>query len=121
MPFAKGDKNINRKGRPTIEDQVEDKPTRRQLKDKELLTLLRKIKPYMSDAILKSVQIMQDDKAAHQNQLRAAVTILDLYRKLVLDMYDGEVPEDAEDNPPEIQRTNPKATFSLTVVKDEDK
>ena len=122
MPFVKGDKNINRNGRPTIEDRaLDDKPTRRQLKDKELLTLLRKIKPHMSDAILKSVHIMQDNSAAHQNQLRAATMILDLYRKLVMDLYDGEVPEDEDENVPEIQRTNPKATFSLTVVKDEDK
>lgn len=121
MPFVKGDKNINRKGRPTDTEKIdEDKPTRRQLKDRELLTLLRKIKPHMAEAILKSSQIMGDPTAAHQNQLRAATMLLDLYRKLVIDMYDGEEAED-DTSAVEIQRQNPKATFSLTVVKDQDK
>ena len=110
MPFVKGDKNINRAGRPTVEDKVKNM-TNRELRERELVMLLRKIKPHMADSIIVAANIMKNEQASHQNQLKAATILLDAYRKLVLDVYDGE--EDAEGT--EIQQQN-AAVFSLKVV-----
>lgn len=122
MTFAKSDKNINRAGRPRDEDRFgANGPTRRQLKERELLTLLRKIKPHVADAIFRASKIMGDEQASHQNQLKASTILLDLYRKLVTDMYDGKNPEEDEQEAEEIQRQGkPMTTFSLTMVKSPD-
>jgi len=42
----------NLKGRPR-KDSVTDKPTNRELKERELVMLLRKIKPHVAEAICK--------------------------------------------------------------------
>ena len=112
MPFEKGDQNINRKGRPRKID-VLDKPTNRELKERELVMLLRKIKPHVADAIKEAANIMGNEKASDQNKLKAATILLDNYRRLTLDLYDGE--EIADDEGTEVQQQN-AAVFSLKVV-----
>jgi hypothetical protein len=122
MPFAPGDKRINRKGRPTLAEQLikekdTGKPvTRRALMDRELLLLLRKLRPHVAESVLTAAKIMQNDEASHQNKLKAATVILDSYRKLVIDVYGTEVEEDPE----EIQQNN-APVFSLRVVDSEEK
>lgn len=117
MPFVKGDKRINRMGRPTlaekmIQDQENGKAvSRRALMDRELLLLLRKLKPHVAESVLTASGIMQNEEASHQNKLKAAVIILDAYRKLVIDVYGTEVDEEPE----EIQQNN-APVFSLKVV-----
>lgn len=90
----------------------EKKPTNRDLRERELLMLLRKIRPHVADSIMQAAKIMKDESAAHQNQLKAAVILLDNYRKLVLDMYDGE---DPEGEGKEVQEQN-QSTFSLRMI-----
>lgn len=76
--------------------------------------LLRKIKPHVADSIMTAANIMKDADASHQNQLKAAVTLLDAYRKLTMDMYSGEdIDEEAEGK--EIQQQN-APVFSLKVI-----
>lgn len=114
MVFAKKDPNINRSGRiPRSALTDENKPSRRALKDKELLMLLRKIKPLVADSVSTAAKIMRADDASHLNQLKAATLLLDTYRKLTLDMYDGE--EDEETPAEEIQGES-VPVFSLKVV-----
>lgn len=113
--FTKGDKNINRAGRPTTAEKLlkdGQTTTRRALKDRELMILLRKIKPHLTEAIIKAVEIMKNDEAKHVDQLKAATILLENYRRLVLDVYDGE-----EDQTPaeEVQQQN-APMFSLTVI-----
>lgn len=121
MPFVQGDKRINRVGRPRNDERFADgQPTRRQLKEREMLMLLRKLKPHVAESIIKASKIMGDNTASHQNQLKAAAMILDLYRKLTLDMYDGKNPDEDDEPADEIQRQAPMTKFSLTVVKDEE-
>lgn len=114
MTFAKGQSG-NAAGRPKKQSLLE-KPTNRQLKERELITLLRKIKPQIAEAILTAAEIMKNNEASHQNQLKAATILLDNYRRLVLDVYDGEEVADKEGT--EIQQHN-APIFSLKVVGDE--
>ena len=107
------DSRINRNGRPKKIDLL-DKKTNRELKEKELLMLLRKIKPHVSEAIIQAARIMKNEEASHQNQLKAATVLLDNYRKLTLDLYDG----DAEGEGVEVQENAP--SFSLTLLEPQD-
>ena len=114
MTFKAGQSG-NPKGRPKKES-IFDKPTNRELKERELVMLLRKIKPQVAEAIITAAQIMKNEEASHQNQLKAATILLDNYRRLVLDVYDGEEVADKEGT--EIQQHN-APVFSLKVVGDE--
>ena len=107
------DSRINRNGRPKKIDLLEKK-TNRELKEKELLMLLRKIKPHVSEAIIQAARIMKNEEASHQNQLKAATVLLDNYRKLTLDLYDG----DQEAEGIEVQENAP--SFSLTLLEPQD-
>ena len=114
MAFKKGQSG-NPNGRPK-KSSVLDKPTNRDLKERELIMLLRKIKPHVAKAITQAADIMQNKEASHQNQLKAATILLDNYRRLTLDVYDGEDADDTEGT--EIQQHN-APLFSLTVVDNE--
>jgi hypothetical protein len=78
--------------------------------------LLRKIKPHVAEAIMQAANIMKNEEASHQNQLKAATILLDNYRRLTLDMYDGE--EQADEAGTEVQQNN-APVFSLKVVNEE--
>lgn len=112
MPFVKDDPRINRSGRPT-DDERFAKKTNRELRQRELLLLLRKFKPHVASAVMRAVDVMDDKEAAHQNQLKAATIILDNYRKLVIDLYGDDVDGDEEGVP--VQEEN-KPIFSMKVV-----
>jgi hypothetical protein len=114
MAFIKGQSG-NPNGRPKKES-IFDKPTNRELKERELVMLLRKIKPHVAEAIMQAASIMKNQEASHQNQLKAATILLDNYRRLTLDMYDGE--EQAEEAGVEVQQQN-APIFSLKVVGEE--
>lgn len=104
------DPNINRDG----PKKKEGKKTRRQVRNQELIMLLRKVKPHVATAIMKAADIMKDEKATHQSQLKAAVILLDNYKGLLGDLYGKDIEDDEEKPVDEIQ---PKApVFSLTVV-----
>lgn len=114
--FQKGDSRINRGGRIPDEERLK-KLTKKQLKDRELIMMLRKIKPHIADAIMRAATIMDDKNAVHANQLKASMILLDNYRKLILDIYGTEV--DPGDAGEEIQQEN-RPIFSLSVVEDKD-
>lgn len=114
MAFVKGQSG-NPNGRPKKES-IFDKPTNRELKERELVMLLRKIKPHVAEAIMQAAAIMKNAEASHQNQLKAATILLDNYRRLTLDMYDGE--EQADEAGVEVQQNN-APVFSLKVVNED--
>ena len=58
---------------------------------------------------------MKNEEASHQNQLKAATVLLDNYRKLTLDLYDG----DAEGEGTEVQEGN-QAVFSLKMLSSDE-
>lgn len=112
--FRGGNNSINRAGRKPGDGS---KPTNRELRERELLMLLRKIRPTVADAVVTSAKIMKNEEAADQNRLRAAATLLDAYRKLTLDLYDGT---DPEEEGKEIQQAN-APVFSLKMINTEEK
>lgn len=114
MTWTKGQSG-NTAGRPR-RDKLLDKPTNRELKERELLMLLRKIKPHVAEAIFQAAKIMKNEEAAHQNQLKAAALLLDHYRKLSIDLYGGE--DTAEEEGTEIQQKN-APVFSLKVINED--
>ena len=113
MTFAKGQSG-NLKGRPK-RDNLLGKPTNRELKERELVMLLRKIKPHVAEAIMQAANIMKNEEASHQNQLKAATILLDNYRRLTLDLYDGDE-EKLEQEGTEVQQNNSGPVFSLKIV-----
>lgn len=108
--FRGGNDAINRNGRKPSDGT---KLTNRQLRERELLMLLRKIKPHVAESIVQASKIMKDSTANHANQLKAATLLLDAYRKLTLDLYDGA--EIADEEGTEIQEQNSPA-FSLKMI-----
>lgn len=106
------DPNINAVGRP--KGYSPKKMTKRELKEKELISLVRKVKPHVALAISQAVAILGNKEAAHANQLKAAVMILTQYRELVKDIYDVE---DENEEGVEIQPNTP--VFSLRMVNTE--
>lgn len=88
--------------------------TKRAVRDKELLTILRKIKPHLSESIATAARIMRDPKASEASQLKAAVILLNAYKELVGDIYDGK---EEEDETP-VQEVQPQgAVVSFKMVK----
>lgn len=109
MPFVKADPNINRKGRAL--GTSNKAMSKRDIKERELMSLLRKVKPHMSAAIGTAVGVMGNREATHMNQLKASLMILNFYKTLMDDMYDaGDVTEEGE----EIQPAAP--VFSLRMI-----
>lgn len=106
-PDGEIDPRINRAGRTRGQPK-----TRREIRGNELLSLLRKVKPHVAQAINRAAKIMQNENASHAAQLKAAVILLDNYRTLVGDVYGTEVDSDEEGD--EVQPSAP--VFSLKVV-----
>ena len=111
-PDGKVDPNINIAGRkPKVDGEGNKVLTNREIKSKELLSILRKVKPHLSQSIMTAADIMKNKEATHQNQLKAAVILINAYRELVIDLYGKDV--DGSDEGEEIQ---PTAAFSLKVI-----
>jgi hypothetical protein len=102
------DSRINRLG--TIKPNREK--TRREIKEQELLSLLRKIKPHIADSVMTASRIMKRDDANDSNKLKSAALLISLYKDLLKDAYEGG-DEDSEGT--EVQPNAP--SFSLTMIK----
>lgn len=100
------DPRINTLGRP----KQTRKLTRREIKENELMSILRKIKPHLSDSIMTAAKIMKNDVSTDGNRLKAAVILLNAYKEIVQDVYNGEDNEEGN----EVQDSAP--VFSLKVV-----
>ena len=108
------DPKRNYRGRPRKSEEDKTKvKTKRQVKDRELLTLLRKIKPHVSTAIQTAVKTMNSNIAPEASKLKAAVIILDNYKELVKDVFDQDE-TDLDNDYEEENETTP--AFSLHVM-----
>ena len=89
--------------------------SRREIRNAELLSIIRKVKPHLSDSITTAATIMRNKESGAGNQLKAAVILLNAYKELVNDLYAGG---DEDEEGVEVQSNTP--TFSLRMI-NEDK
>jgi hypothetical protein len=101
------DPNINKEGRIK---GIKEK-TRREIKEGELLSLLRKIKPHIADSVMTASRIMKRDDSADANKLKSAALLISLYKELLKDAYEGG---DEEAEGTEVQPNSP--VFSLKMI-----
>lgn len=108
------DPRINTKGNPNFgkKNYFPEKMSNRQLREREFMSLLRKLKPHVADAIMAAVKIMKNPEAAHANQLKAATILLQQYKETMEAVYDKDY--DSEDAEPVQQDNSP--VFSLKVI-----
>lgn len=107
--------SINKAGRPKRDPDAERK-TNRELRSDEFMSLVRKFKPHLSKAIRAAVEVIDNEKAADQNKLKASALIISTYRGLISELYDYRYDEEEAE---EIQQQT-GAVLSLTVVNNED-
>jgi type I site-specific restriction endonuclease len=104
------DSRINALGRI----KREDKPTNRELKDRYLVELLRKLRPLQAQSISQVSKILNNNEATDPNKLKAAAMLLTLYKELVQSAY-GKDEEPDEESTEAIQETN-RPAFSLVML-----
>lgn len=110
------DPNQNISGR--IEKQ--QKPSARKIKERELVSLIRKLKPNLALAIATVVGTMRNEDATEAGKLKAAALMLTYYKQLVESVYDVDIVPDTGDNePPREIDSVPK--FSLHMLEPNNK
>ena len=117
---GKVDPAINTRGRPLKKD--EKTLTRREAKDKEMLTLARKLKPGAQVALKEALKILNNDKASEAAKLKAAEIYLKYYHLTVDKLYQpsgaDELPED-QVKVEDVQPDN-RPVFSLKIIGNEE-
>lgn len=113
MAFQKRDENGRVDPRINVEGRKKAtrKLTRREIRENELLSILRKIRPHVSDSIMTAAKIMKSDQSQDSNKLKAAVVLLNAYKDIVGEVYNGA---DTDEEGTEVQDTAP--VFSLKIV-----
>jgi hypothetical protein len=106
------DPNININGR--IDGKKAEPLTNRKIREREFLSLLRKLKPHVAESINTAIKIMGCEKATDVNKLKAATIILAEYKSAITETYNKDYDE-AEGVEP--QPTTKAPVFSLTMVK----
>ena len=114
------DKNVNRKGRPLKKDT--QTLTRREAKDKEMLTLARKLKPGAQVALKEALKILNNDKASEAAKLKAAEIYLKYFTLTMDKLY---APSGADELPEEevkVEAVQPdnRPVFSLKIIGNEE-
>lgn len=108
------DKKINTSGRPKGSGK---KLNRGEIKDKELLALMRKVKPHLAKAYGEVAKILNKEEASDQNKLKAAAFFDSVYRQMINEVYDVENVTEVE----EVQPQQTGAVFSLKMINTEEK
>ena len=115
------DKNVNRKGRPLKKDT--QTLTRREAKDKEMLTLARKLKPGAQVALKEALKILNNDKASEAAKLKAAEIYLKYFHLTVDKLYQPSGADELPEDQVEVTDVQPdnRPIFSLRMISDTDK
>lgn len=105
------DYRIHTKGRPSYKGL-----TNKEIREKEFLLLLRKLKPHISSAIGTAVKIMQNENSSEGNRLKAAALLLANYKEIMKDAYDPVYDQQ------EAEEINQESvpTFSLRMISQEE-
>ena len=113
------DKNVNRKGRPLKKDT--QTLTRREAKDKEMLTLARKLKPGAQIALKEALKILNNDKASEAAKLKAAEIYLKYFHLTVDKLYAASGADELPEDQVEVTDVQPdnRPVFSLKILNTE--
>lgn len=107
MPFKPG-----QSGNPLGRIPKQDKPTAKQIKQKEFLSLLRKLKPLLSKSVNAASKIIDDEDASEAGKLRAAALLIQTYKDLVKEVYEDS---GTDESAVEIDN-NTAPVFSMKVI-----
>lgn len=127
MPFVstkdnggKRDSNINKAGRPLKKDT--QTLTRREAKDKEMLTLARKLKPGAQVALKEALKILNDPKASEAGKLKAADIYLKYFQLTMDKLYAASAADELPESEMTIQDVQPdnRPVFSLKIINNEE-
>ena len=123
MPFisrkengGQTDPNINKLGRPLKKDA--QTLTRREAKDKEMLTLARKLKPGAQIALKEALKILNNDKASEAAKLKAAEIYLKYFHLTVDKLYAASGADELPESETQVEDLQPKhkPAFSLHMI-----
>ena len=111
--------DINVKGRPLKKDQKS--LTRREAKDKEMLTLARKLKPGAQVALKEALKILNNDKASEAAKLKAAEIYLKYFHLTVDKLYQPSGADELPEDQVEVTDVQPdnRPVFSLKILNTE--
>lgn len=117
---GKRDSNINKRGRPLKGD--EKTLTRREAKDKEMLTLARKLKPGAQVALKEALKILNDPKASEAGKLKAADIYLKYFQLTMDKLYAASAADELPESEMTIQDVQPdnRPLFSLKIINNEE-
>ena len=115
------DSAINTRGRPLKKD--EKTLTRREAKDKEMLTLARKLKPGAQVALKEALKILNNDKASESAKLKAAEIYLKYFHLTVNTLYAPSAADEIPESETKVEDVQPdnRPIFSLRMISDADK
>ena len=112
--------DINVKGRPLKKDQKT--LTRREAKDKEMLTLARKLKPGAQIALKEALKILNNEQASEAAKLKAAEIYLKYFHLTVDKLYAPSAADELPEEEMKIQDVQPdnRPVFSLKILHSEE-
>ena len=113
------DPAINKLGRPLKKD--EKTLTRREAKDKEMLTLARKLKPGAQVALKEALKILNNDKASEAAKLKAAEIYLKYFHLTVNTLYAPSAADEIPESETKVEDVQPdnRPVFSLKILNTE--
>ena len=114
------DSAINTRGRPLKKD--EKTLTRREAKDKEMLTLARKLKPGAQVALKEALKILNNDKASEAAKLKAAEIYLKYFHLTVNTLYAPSAADEIPESETKVEDVQPdnRPVFSLKIIGNEE-
>ena len=112
--------DINVKGRPLKKDQKS--LTRREAKDKEMLTLARKLKPGAQVALKEALKILNNEKASEAAKLKAAEIYLKYFHLTVNTLYAPSAADEIPESETKVEDVQPdnRPVFSLKIIGNEE-
>ena len=113
------DSAINTRGRPLKKD--EKTLTRREAKDKEMLTLARKLKPGAQVALKEALKILNNEKASEAAKLKAAEIYLKYFHLTVNTLYAPSAADEIPESETKVEDVQPdnRPVFSLKILNTE--
>ena len=108
------DQHINTYGRGV---RGEKSLTNLEIRNKELMSLLRKFKPHLAKAVEVNAKIMGAEDSSDTNKIKSSALIISVYKDLINSVYDKDYDEQEGD---EVQPNSKATVFSLTMVKNNE-